>query len=173
MAKKIKRRHEQTSIPGTEVELPETVRDAVHKWLDDCDEARQVSKRRKMSHDVMIQHMQEAGVERAPYVDSITGKKKHVYADRTPKAKVINAPRPPKFNARIDRERPEIDAELAADKNADKVEVRRVSRASVADEIKPRHAAKVEAGDNADPFARTRGLLDEASDKQNPNTTEH
>lgn len=152
MAKR--KRHEQTSIPGTETEIPESVKDSVHKWLDDCDEQRQVSKRRKMSHDVMLQHMAEAGIDRAPYIDSLTGKKKHVYADRTAKAKVINAPRPPKNDNRDrDYDRPEVDAEITLDPNADKVEMRRVSRASVAEEI-----------GEVDGFASVRALM---------NKTEH
>lgn len=167
MAKpKKSKRHEQTYIPGTEpADVPSAVRDAVHQWLDDCDEARQVSKRRKMSHDVMIAQMLEHKLERAPYTDSITGKKKHVYADKTPKAKVINAPRPSK-NAKHDRDydRPAIDAEIV-DPNADKVESRRVSRSSVADEIGE--------GAGADPFARVRGLMKNADDVPPITETEH
>lgn len=163
------KRHEQTYIPGTEpVDVPSAVRDAVHQWLDDKDEHRQVGKRVRMSHDVMIAQMAEHKVDRAPYVDSISGKKKHVYADKTPKAKVINAPRPSKSGkpgkGDRDYDRPAIDAEIV-DPNADKVESRRVSRASVADEIGE--------GANADPFARVRGLMKDANDVPPPTETEH
>lgn len=183
MAKR--KRHEQQNIPGTEpVEVPD-VRDALHAWLDAKDEQRQLSKRVRMSHDVLIGHMQENKLERYPYVDSITGKKKHVYVGRDPKAKVINAPRGPKNDNRDrDYDRPAIDAEIA-DKNADKVESRRVSRASVDAELAERDEKIRKAdskpkrdrgGDNPthldpdeDPFARVRGLLDDAS----KNETEH
>jgi len=150
-----RKRHEQTNIPGTEpVEVPE-VRDALHRWLDSKDEQRALSRRVKMEHDVLIASMLEHKIERQGFTDSITGKKRHVYADRTPKAKVINSPRPKgdKRDRKADRERPEIEAEIV-DPNADKVESRRVSRKSV----------KAELGENfADPFAATRGHLDEAA----------
>lgn len=194
-ARPIAARHVQTFIPGTEpADVPSVVRDAVHKWLDDCDEGRQVSRRRKMSHDLMIAQMLEHGIERAPYTDSISGKKKHVYADRTPKAKTINAPRPGKSGKRDkrdrDHDRPAIDAEIA-DPNANKVEARRVSREGVEAEISEAEA-KVRAADNAgpkivrgdgdpdgyvggddgdDPFARVRGLMaTEVTDNVAPET---
>jgi hypothetical protein len=150
------KRMQQTSIPGTEpVEVPE-VRDALHKYLDLKDEQRQSSLRAREAHGVLMAHMLEAKVERYPYVDSITGKKKHVLADRTPKAKLINAPAPKR--GREDRERPEIDAEIK-DPSADKVETRRVSRESALAEIKG-NAPK-------DGFAATRALMEQE------NETEH
>jgi hypothetical protein len=145
-----KRRHEQQNIPGTEpVEIP-AVRDALHKFLDDKDEHAQVGRRKKMSHDVLIALMQEHKVERYPYTDSVTGKKKHVYAKPKITATLINAPRGSAKNA--DRERPDIDAEIT-DPKADKVESRRVSRESVAEEI-----------GEVDGFAATRKLMEQATE---------
>jgi hypothetical protein len=151
MAKpKKSKRHEQQYIPGTApVEVPE-VRDALHAWLDAKDEQRRNSKAVKLAHDVLIGHMQEQKIERYPYTDSITGKKKHVFADRTAKAKVINAPRSAKNDNRdADYERPGIEA-VIADPNADKVESRRVGREGVEAELAERDA-KVKLADDAGP----------------------
>lgn len=142
-----KRRHEQLAIAGTEPPETPEVRDALHKWLDDSDEHRQVGKRKRMSHDVLIAKMQEHGIERYPYTDTVTGKKKHVYAKPVVKATVINAPKQGKKRREPEpRERPDIDAEI--DPNADKVESRRVSRESVEAEI--------------DPFANVRSMVEKA-----------
>lgn len=164
------KRQEQTSIPGTEpVEIP-AVRDALHQWLDKKDERATASESVRLSHDVLMARMLEAGVDRYAYVDAVSGKRKHVVADKTPKAKTINAPLPKREGRRgrdrdvetpgdrvdaveqaLDRFGQAIaalpdDVTVTAGGRSHTVEKRRVSRDSVEAEI--------------DPFAATRALMD-------------
>jgi hypothetical protein len=154
------RRHEQTYIPGTEPkDVPSEVRDALNNWLDAKDEKRQLSKRESEAHEVLLTRADEAKLDRVPYVDSITGKKKHVVVASVRKAKVINAPSPRKQREAEDRERPEVEAEITVSGD-DKVESRRVSRESVAAEL-----------GEEDPFAGLRSRM--AADEAAPAGTEH
>lgn len=126
-----------------------TIRAAIHDWLDARDEQRRASLKTRSKHDAMIASMLEQKVDRHPYTDSITGKRRYVLADRTARAKVMNVPgQPKKKRSKRGGPRRDDDVEIV-DPNADKVESRRVSRESVKNEI--------------DPFASTRdGLLADA-----------
>lgn len=124
------KRQEQLSISGTEpVEIPE-VRDALYQWLDSKESRATASEKVRMSHDVLMARMVEAGVDRYAYNDSVSGKRKHVVADKTPKAKTINAP----IASDKGRRGREKDVELDTPK-PETVEMRRVSRKSVEAEI--------------------------------------
>ena len=72
------------------------IKERLHAWLDAKDSQRTAAESTRLRHDVLIAKMVELGIDRYPYVDAITGKRKHVVADRTPKAKVVNAPSPKK-----------------------------------------------------------------------------
>jgi len=164
------KRMQQTEIPGTEAkDVPDDVRDALHNWLDKTDEAKAATKHKQEAHEVLLQRADDAKLERVPYIDSVTGKKKHIVVASKRSVKVINAPVSKKKHEAEDRERPEIDA-VIADPNADKVESRRVSRATVETELAEREA-KVRAADgdgpllvpdevDGDPFAATRARMD-------------
>lgn len=147
---------DQLYIDGTEPpgRIPE-IEEALDGWIDAKVEQKRASETTKLAHSVLVSRLNEAGVEKYAYTDRTTGKRRFVYPDRTPKLKTAAAPR---SRRRDDDERsePEVGEEVTHEavlKDADKVESRRVSRASVADEI--------------DPFAATRagmngGILEQA-----------
>lgn len=100
--------------------------DAVlHPWLAEADEARRLTDAAKAKRDRLLAMLLERGLERYPYVDA-AGKKRYFVADRTARAKQVKAIEPRKPKAKRERARPDP---------AEQVEHRKVSRASVADEI--------------------------------------
>lgn len=118
-------------------------------WLESRDEQRRVGEKRKDNEHLLMHALVEAGIDKYPFTDSVSGKKRYFVADKTPKPKTIAAfePKKPKAKKR--------DAEEIAKREeteANRVEQRRVPRASVADEIGE--------GANADPFRATRELLE-------------
>ena len=144
----------QQFIPGTEPpdRIPE-IEEAIDAWLESKIEQRRASDSTKLAHAVLAQRVTEAGVERYAYTDRTTGKRRFVYPDRTPKMKTA-ALRVSRHDRRERDDEPEVGEEVTPPAD-DKVESRRVSRASVADEI------------DADPFASTRsamngGILEQA-----------
>lgn len=160
--------HEQTYFPGTEPppEDPERTKaldEVVYAWLEGKTEQRKAADTTKMRHSTMIARLVEAGAARYPYKD-YAGRKRYVVVDTTPKAKTSSGPRPkksgkPKRSKRwaddADKDPNEKAAERAQkrlDEDANRVESRRVPRASVDADV--------------DPFAATRkGLIDEAEDR--------
>lgn len=151
-------------------------------WLESRDEQRRVGEKRKDHEHLLMHALVEAGIEKYPYLDPSTQKKRFFVADKTPKAKTVSAhepkmPKPKKRDAEEIAKREETEA--------NRVEQRRVSRASVDAELAERDE-KIRKADskpkrdrggdnpthlepNEDPFARVRGLLDDAS----KNETEH
>lgn len=129
----------QTEIPGTEDPSRITeVDDTLFAWLDAREAQRKAADTTKIKHASLLERLAELGIDRYAYLDQFTGKKRFVVVKRDPKAATQKAPsprRPKRERAKPDREKPE-----------DQVEHRKVSRASVADEI--------------DPFARLRDSID-------------
>lgn len=125
----------------------------VHAWLDSKDEARRMAEKRKDNEHLLLVACVERGLERYPYTDSSSGKTRYFVPDRTPKAKTIAAPAPKKTkqkHANVETAGQRVDAadaelaklNAALDKRAakakaesERVESRRVPRASVAEEI--------------------------------------
>lgn len=125
------RNPEQTFIPGTEPP-PEPERDVaideiLHGWLDAKAAQKKAADDTRLRHLVLVATLAERGIDRYPYVDAFTGKKRFVAVKRDPKAVTTKAPKPPK---------PRKEREPKADP-ADQVEHRKVSRESVAAEIDP------------------------------------
>lgn len=141
-----KKRQQQTEIPGTEQVRNPEIEQALDAWLDAKESQKDASQTTKLRHHSLLLRLAESGIDRYPYIDARTGKKKHVVIARDPKAKTVAAPK----ESKLRRDRGEVDEpgeEVTApvDKNADKVEHRKVSRASVEKEI--------------DPFASTRAAM--------------
>lgn len=130
---------EQLSIAGTEPPENPKVRDALRAWLDARDEQHAAAEKAKAKRDAMLMHMVEAGVERYPYVDSKSGKRRFVVADKTPKAKTIAAAGSPSEKKRSRERDVQIGDEV--------VESRRVSRTKEHEQL-------------ADPFAATRKQME-------------
>ncbi len=132
---------EQTFIPGTEpAPEPERDQDAddrVYAWLDAKAAQKKAADTTKIKHASLLERLAELGVDRYPYLDQFTGKKRFVVVKREPKAGTTNAPKPRKVREKREREKPDP---------AEQVEHRKVSRASVEAEI--------------DPFASTRKAME-------------
>lgn len=131
----------QLDIPGTEPDYKnDDIERALDAWLDAKDEQKGAGEATKLRHSALLIQMADAGAEQYPYIERSTGKKKWVVIARDPKAKTISAPR--------GRSEPEdVGDEVETPKEDDRVEHRKVSRASVEDEI--------------DPFAKTRAKIEE------------
>lgn len=147
----------QLEIAGTEVTKNADVEASLDAWLEAKDQQRTSADTTKLRHATLLLHLATAGLEAYPYVDPKTGKKKQVVVARDPKAKTTAAPRNNRRNEDADvgdevtvAERAEAKLRRKAETEANRVEVRRVSRASVEDEINP------------DPFAATRAAIDAA-----------
>lgn len=138
---------EQIFIPGTEPPAEPKVVEidtALHAWLDAKDNQTGAAETTKVRHATLMSLMAEHKLERYPFLDKY-GKRKAIVADKTPKAKVTNAPKLKKKSAAQER-REEKAEETRKTEKENSVEVRRVSRASVESEI--------------DPFAATRAQLE-------------
>ena len=137
------KRQEQTQIPGTEPEDITTREDdaRLYAWLDAKTVQRKAAGDTKLAHSVLIAALAERGIDRYPYVDQFTGKKRFLVVKREPRATTTKVPAPPR--ARRSRKHPEIEAKLP---DEDRVEHRKVSRESVEAEI--------------DPFAATRRSME-------------
>lgn len=141
---KPKKKPEQLFIDGTEPP-PDPARDpdvddAVFAWLDAKAAQRKAADTTKIKHASLLAMLGDKEIERYPYLDQFTGKKRFVVVKREPKAATTNAPKPPKpKRERKERKKPDP---------AEQVEHRKVSRASVEAEI--------------DPFAATRRSMDES-----------
>lgn len=139
----------QTYLPGTEpAHHNADIEKALDAWFEARSSQRSAADATKIRHEALLLHMGHAGVESYPYVDPMTGKKRLVKVDRTPKAKTATAPKWSKrdADAATPEEAEEKRKERKAKKQADKVEVRRVPRKSVEKEL--------------DPFAATRAAME-------------
>jgi hypothetical protein len=132
---------DQLWIDGTEPP-PEpkdpAIDEALDAWLEAKNEQKNSAAATKIRHATLCTRITEAGIERYPYIDRTTGKKRYVYPDTTPKLKTSPAPRPRK------EKRPKRGPDKGWAENVEvvilpdeKVEKRKVSRASVEKEIDP------------------------------------
>lgn len=136
----------QFEIPGTEqTDVDQAMKDRLWSYLDAKDAQRRASGDTKLKLTVLFAAMTEAGIERVPYIDPSTGKRRFFVADKTPKPKTTKEPR-------VKRAKDERRAEKKAEKKQrdaeESVEHRKVSRASVEAEIGP-----------LDPFASVRDAM--------------
>lgn len=143
------KRPTQFEIPGTEeTDVDQAMKDRLWAYLDAKDAQRRASGDTKLKLTVLFAAMSEAGLERVPYVDPMSGKRRYFVADKTPKPKTTKEPR-------VKRAKDERKAEKRAEKKQrdaeESVEHRKVSRASVEKEIGP-----------LDPFEATRAAMEGA-----------
>jgi hypothetical protein len=143
----------QTEIPGTEVPKNPDIERSIDQWLESKDEQKYATEKTKLRHSTLLLHMQTAGIDVYPFLDPKTGKKKQIVIARDPKAKTLKQPR---WNRRDKDAEDDVGEEVEVTDVSEetpavdnKVEKRRVSRASVEQEI--------------DPFASTRRALDDDS----------
>lgn len=151
---------EQPYLPVAGVQPPDEnpdVRDAITRELDLADELRALRTRFKAAQDATTAKMVELGLERHPYIDGRTGKRRFRLADTTPKAKTIAAAGSPGRRKRKRGGPERDDAVINPDGTSwsdDRVESRRVKRSKSHDVM-------------ADPFGSTRanmkgGVLEQA-----------
>lgn len=136
------RTQKQTYIPGTApADDPniEAVNLALDAWNGAKQEQKTASEATKIRHMSLVETMLEHGLDRYPYIDAQTGKKKHVVIKRDPRAATTNAPR-------VRREDAEPGEAVEPRPTTETVEHRKVSHASVANEV--------------DPFAATRAAME-------------
>jgi hypothetical protein len=136
----------QTEIPGTEVPKNPDIEKAIDAWLEAKDEQRYATDKTKLRHAGLLTVMANVGIESYPYVDAKTGKKKLLNVVRDPKAKAVKAPR---WNRRDQDAEDDVGDEVEiTDLNDDTpavdnvVEMRRVKRESVENEIDPFNATR-------------------------------
>jgi hypothetical protein len=132
----------QSFIPGTEPPPDPVKNDEVEtlmwSWLDQRDENKRGAATVKMRHATLLEKLKELGIDRYPYVDAFTGKKRYVVVNREPKLKTTNVPKPPREKKpKKSREKPNPD---------EQVEVRTIPRSSIEHEL--------------DPFAATRAAME-------------
>lgn len=145
---------EQTYLPGTEPPHHNVdIERALATWYEAKIAQKRASADTKLAHATVVLQIQHAGLEAYPWTNPDTGKKRNIVITREPKAKEANAPR--------GSSRRDGDAEVTPDEDReqkrarkkqreeDKVEVRRVPRSTVEDEV--------------DPFAATRGAMASSS----------
>lgn len=122
----------QAFIPGTEPP-PEPKNDEVEtlmwSWLDQLDENKRGAASAKMRHASLLAKLKELGIDRYPYTDAFTGKKRYVVVNAEPKLKTTNVPKPPR-EKKSKKQREKQDP-------AEQVEVRTVPRATVEHELDP------------------------------------
>jgi hypothetical protein len=132
---KKKKAPEQLYFEGTEPP-PDPARDSeaderVYAWLDAKAAQKKALDVTKIKHASMLERLGELKVERYPYTDQFSGKKRFVVVKRDPKAVMTSVPRAPKPRfAKTPRKSTKVDP-------AEQVEHRKVSRASVQAEIDP------------------------------------
>lgn len=134
---------EQLYIDGTEPP-PDPAKDheaddRLYAWLDAKSAQKKAADATRIKHASLLERLGELGIDRYPYVDRFTGKKRFLVVKREPKAATTNAPKLRRPRAKREREKPDP---------AEQVEHRKVSRASVESEI--------------DPFATTRAAMESA-----------
>jgi len=123
----------QTEIPGTEDPARDHEADErLFAWLDAKSAQRKAADTTKIKHASLLERLGELGIDRYAYLDQFSGKKRFVVVKREPKVVTTRAPKPPR--ARRSRKHPEVEAKLP---DAERVEHRKVSRASVEAEIDP------------------------------------
>lgn len=83
---------EQLSIDGTEPPRNKPVEAAIDRWLDARREQKLGAETTKIRHAKLVELMTEAGVDKYPYTDPETGKRKLV--DITPERKAKTKPAP-------------------------------------------------------------------------------
>jgi hypothetical protein len=142
---------QQIALPGIPAPTPPDERSIDLDALIDTAvghrrDARDHNEKARDAFDIVLAKMVELGYERYAFEDPHTGKRRHLVRDVTPRAKVQAAPR--RTDLFDDEAAEDAGYMVEPDAPADdgKVESRRVSRASVADEI--------------DPFAKLRGRMD-------------
>lgn len=136
----------QQEIAGTErPEQNEDIENALYAWFDAKEQQKLTAEATKMKHASLLLQVESAGLEFYPYLDPKTGKKMRIRVVKTPKVATERD---------VYRKR-DKDADVGDEVTApdappidNVVEMRRVKRSSVISEI--------------DPFAATRGALDEA-----------
>lgn len=143
------RQPRQLEVPGThdpdEPEIPPDFHDRLHDHLGQEENLKAERERMKDQRDSLIASMVEAGIERIPYTDATSGKRKYFVADRTARAKKISAAGSDGKAKRARERDVEIGEEIDAKK--DIIEQRRVRRTREHDEL-------------ADPFAATRKSME-------------
>jgi hypothetical protein len=159
---------EQLYIDGTEPPDAPAVRSALHEWLDAKEERSAAAERVKLRHDALLMQMAEHKLERYPYVDATTGKRKHVVADKTPRARTIDAPmlkkrketagdRQDVTDRALDALVDAIDGVTVGGVTASVVVGGRKTRLSKTDAVESRRVPRTAEHDAAaDPFAATR-----------------
>lgn len=136
----------QFEIPGTQdPDIDQAMKDRLWAYLDAKDVQRRASGDTKLKLSVLFAAMTEAGIERVPYVDAVSGKRRYFVADKSPKPKSVKEPRAKRAK---DEKRAEKRAEKKQRDAEESVEHRKVSRASVEAEL-----------GNLDPFAATREAM--------------
>lgn len=126
--------------PPDPVRTPELDK-VVFAWLDAKEAQRKAAQATKDAHLVLMYKLEEAKIEKYPYVDKWTGYKGYVTVKTTRKASTAKAPKA-KRAAKVGRER------KPKTPMSEQVESRRVPRETVEHEI--------------DPFASTRVMMVEA-----------
>lgn len=132
---------QQELIPDEKVPVPSALVDQLDEYLGQEENLKAERDRLRDERDNLIAAMVFAGIERIPYTDAATGKRKYFVADRTARAKKISAAG---SDGKAKRAR-EDDVEIA--EVVETVESRRVRRTAKHDEL-------------ADPFAATRGKME-------------
>jgi hypothetical protein len=131
----------QPHLPGIPVPTPPDDRHAdlegILTTLHEAEKDRNAAAERvRDSKDAMLAKMAELGYERYAFDDPRNGKRRHFVRDTTARAKVMGAPK--KLDLYDDDAAIEdVDAGEGESADDGKVEVRKVSRASVAHEIDP------------------------------------
>lgn len=134
----------QSFFPGTEppdVVSVAAIDDAIDSWNDAKRERREAADAVKIKHATMLELLKEHKLERYPYTDPKTGKRRQIRIKAEPK--IVSERETTRTTDDDDRDEPPPDGT---------VEMRRVSRADVEAEIGP-----------SDPFAATRKSLEEPS----------
>jgi hypothetical protein len=147
---------DQTWIPGTEPPpdpdvVPE-IANAIRHALELREAKRETAERSKAADDAVLRLLVEHGLDWHPYVDE-RGQPKRWVADKTPRCKIVNAPRKENAGDRRDAADRALDAlvdaipegatlEVRAGGRSAKVESRRVSRKDVEAEIDPFASAR-------------------------------
>lgn len=142
----------QSYLPGAEPpDDPdiEEINQGLDAYLSAQGDQKQAGETTRIRHASLVQLISDHGLDRYPYIDPASGKKKHIVIARDPKLKSVPAPK-----KKQRREEPGESVEpkpkpTRAEKDAETVEHRKVNRADVVKEL------------NLDPFAGVRAKLAE------------
>jgi len=152
---------EQTYFPGTEPPPEDPQRTAeldtmVNEIVDLEREAARLRITKNLKHSVFISLCIERGIDRYPFIDPATGKKRYKNVKREPKLTTTNAPKPRKpkkerkakpFADDADKSPEEKNAarlEAKVEAEANRVEHRKVPRATVERDVDPFGAQRKE-----------------------------